>query len=83
MIIKAIGAKPGLWYKCPKGHYYEIGDCGGAMQTSKCPGCGAKIGGHIHELLATNQHTGEFDSSTHAAWSEGANIMNFNLDNLM
>ena len=37
MIIKAIGAKPGSWYKCPNGHYYQIGDCGGAMQTSRCP----------------------------------------------
>ena len=82
MIIKAIGAKPGSWYKCPKGHYYQIGDCGGAMQTSKCPECGEKIGGHNHELLASNQHAGEFDDSRHAAWSEGANMQNFDLENL-
>jgi hypothetical protein len=83
MIIKAIGAKPGSWYKCPKGHYYQIGDCGGAMQTSQCQECGEKIGGRNHQLLATNQHAGEFDNSGHAAWSEGANMLNFNLDNLM
>ena len=82
MIIKAIGAKPGSWYKCPMGHYYQIGDCGGAMQTSQCPECGAKIGGRNHQLLATNQHAGEFDNSGHAAWSEGANMLNFNLENL-
>ena len=83
MIIKAISAKPGSWYKCPMGHYYQIGDCGGAMQTSQCPECGAKIGGRNHQLLATNQHAGEFDNSGHAAWSERANMLNFNLDNLI
>lgn len=82
MIIKAIGAKQGSWYKCPKGHYYQIGECGGAMQTSKCPECGAGIGGRNHQLLANNQHAGEFDESMHAAWSEGANLHNFDLDNL-
>ena len=83
MIIKAIGAKPGSWYKCPKGHYYQIGDCGGAMVTSKCPECGLQIGGHNHQLLATNQHAREFDSSVHPAWSEGANMQNFDLGNLL
>ena len=77
MIIKAIGAKPGSWYKCPKGHFYQIGDCGGAMETSKCPECGLQIGGHSHQLLDTNQHASEFDQSRHVAWSEGANLANY------
>ena len=34
MIIKAINAKPGSWYKCPNGHYYQIGECGGAMHLA-------------------------------------------------
>ena len=53
------------------------------MQTSRCPECGSQIGGQHHQLLASNQHAGEFDDSRHAAWSEGANIQNFDLDNLM
>jgi hypothetical protein len=31
MILKATGENKGHWYKCPNGHYYVIGDCGGAM----------------------------------------------------
>ena len=78
MIIKAMGdIKPGGWYKCPKGHYYAIGDCGGANQVSKCPECGAGIGGTNHRLLEGNQHAGEMDNSRHSAWSEGANMMNY------
>ena len=82
MIIKAISAKPGSWYKCPNGHYYQIGDCGGAMQTSKCPDCGSQIGGHSHRLLDSNQHAAEFDQSNHAAWSEAANMQNFDLQDM-
>ena len=83
MIIKAIGAKPGSWYKCPNGHFYQIGDCGGAMQSSRCPECGSQIGGRHHQLLASNQHAGEFDNSRHSAWSEGANMQNFDFENIL
>ena len=44
-IVKAIGLTKGHWFKCPNGHYYCIGECGGAMQEAKCPECGATIGG--------------------------------------
>jgi hypothetical protein len=39
------GAKKGAIYACPNGHLYAIGDCGGAMERSVCPECGAAIGG--------------------------------------
>lgn len=71
LIIRALGAKAGSWYKCPNGHIYHIGDCGGAMATSKCAECGAAIGGENHRLLATNAHAAEFDNSTRAAWPPG------------
>jgi hypothetical protein len=29
-IIKAIGLSAGHWNKCPNGHLYVIGECGGA-----------------------------------------------------
>ena len=45
MVIKALNLGPGHYYKCPNGHYYAIGDCGGAMEVSRCPDCGAVIGG--------------------------------------
>ncbi len=77
MIIKAMGAKKGSWYKCQNGHFYQIGQCGGAMEKSKCPECLEVIGGEHHSLASGNQHAGEFDGSTHAAWSEGANLANY------
>ena len=77
MIIKAISSKPGSWYKCPNGHFYGIGACGGAMETSNCPACKAPIGGRRHQLLSDNAHAGEFDGSRHAAWSEAANMANY------
>jgi hypothetical protein len=32
-------------FECPNGHYYVIGECGGAMEKSKCPECKEEIGG--------------------------------------
>ena len=77
MIIKVMDLSAGHWYKCPNGHVYAIGECGGAMEESRCPECNATIGGIQHRLVEGNAHAGEFDGSRHAAWSEGANLANF------
>uniref|UniRef100_A0A646QJ34 NFX1-type zinc finger-containing protein 1 n=1 Tax=Hemiscolopendra marginata TaxID=943146 RepID=A0A646QJ34_9MYRI len=77
MIVKAMSMGQGHWYKCPNGHVYAIGDCGGANQISKCNECGAQIGGVRHDLLAGNAHTGEMDGSQYSAWSEAANLNNY------
>ena len=82
MIHRALGAKPGSWYKCRNGHYYNIGECGGAMEEAKCPECKSTIGGSQHRLRADNTHAGDFDGSQHAAWSTGANLANYDLQNL-
>ena len=79
VIVKALNAKRGSWYKCPNGHYYNIGECGGAMQEGQCIECKAKIGGRQHRLQEDNQHAGEVDESEYAAWSEMANLENFEL----
>ncbi|PSN54473.1 NFX1-type zinc finger-containing protein 1 [Blattella germanica] len=78
-IVKAIGMKPGHWYKCPNGHFYVITECGGAMQVGKCNECGDRIGGQNHNLLTTNRHAPEMDNSRFPAWSEAANMANFDL----
>jgi hypothetical protein len=44
----------GHWYRCPNGHPYTIGECGGAMQVSQCPECGEAVGGTSHRLLQNN-----------------------------
>ncbi|XP_043088038.1 NFX1-type zinc finger-containing protein 1 [Puntigrus tetrazona] len=82
MILKAIGLSKGHWYKCPNGHVYAIGDCGGAMQESKCPECSAAIGGTNHSLIQGNAVATEMDGAEHAAWSEAANLANFDLQNM-
>jgi hypothetical protein len=76
-IVKAIGLTKGHWFKCPNGHFYCIGECGGAMEEASCPECGARIGGQRHTLIADNQLAPEMDGARHAAWSEFTNIANF------
>ncbi|XP_063954535.1 NFX1-type zinc finger-containing protein 1-like [Lytechinus pictus] len=71
-IIKAIGLSQGHWYKCPKGHVYAIGECGGAMEETKCPECGSHIGGGSHRLTSGNRVATEMDGATRAAWPTGA-----------
>jgi hypothetical protein len=44
----------GYLCRCPRGHIYVIGDCGGAAVTARCPECGATIGGTNHNLAAGN-----------------------------
>ena len=45
MLRKAMGIGKGHFFKCPNGHLFVIGECGGAMEEAKCNECGAKIGG--------------------------------------
>ncbi|KAF9161285.1 hypothetical protein DFQ26_004686 [Actinomortierella ambigua] len=59
--VQASLAGSGHWYRCPNGHTYVIADCGQAMQESRCPECGARIGGGNHTLLSDNQRDSEFE----------------------
>lgn len=81
MILKAVGLTKGHWYKCPNGHVYAIGECGGAMEESKCPECNAAIGGANHNLIQGNAVASEMDGAQYAAWSDAANMANFDLIN--
>ena len=76
-IVSAIGLSKGHWFKCPKGHIYAIGECGGAMQRSTCPECGAVIGGANHRLEEGNQLAPEMDGARYGAYSEQANLANY------
>ena len=77
VIVEAIGLSKGHWFKCPRGHIYAIGECGGAMQRGTCPECGAVIGGASHRLEEGNELAPEMDGARHAAWSEQANLLNY------
>ncbi|XP_062603583.1 NFX1-type zinc finger-containing protein 1-like [Saccostrea cucullata] len=81
MILKAFNfSKKGHWYKCKNGHIYAIGDCGGAMVESKCPECDETIGGSRHQLRGDNEVAGEMDGAAFSAWSEQANMANYEID---
>lgn len=50
------------------GHVYAITECGGAMEESKCPECGAGIGGQDHALRRDNRLASEMDGATAPAF---------------
>ncbi|KAK3585576.1 hypothetical protein CHS0354_036763 [Potamilus streckersoni] len=43
-----------VFYRCPNGHPYVIGDCGRPYTVSKCPKCGLEIGGEGHVAYPGN-----------------------------
>ena len=58
MAMTALGMGAGHWFKCPKGHFYVIGDCGGAQATGRCPDCNEQVGGQSYRLASGNAHAG-------------------------
>lgn len=70
IILEAMGLSRGHWYKCPNGHVYAVGDCGGAMERSNCPECGSVIGGEQHRLVDGNVVATEMDGATFPAWPQ-------------
>ena len=81
-IVKAMGLASGHWFKCPKGHIYAIGDCGGATEEGVCPECKSAIGGRHHTLRSDNQFAPEMDNAAYPAWSDRANMANYQLDDI-
>ncbi|KAF8808644.1 hypothetical protein BYT27DRAFT_6543133 [Phlegmacium glaucopus] len=61
-IVRAMGfGSTGHFYQCANGHTFVITECGGAMERSTCPECGAVIGGSNHSLDASNTRSDEYD----------------------
>ncbi|KAG6009649.1 hypothetical protein E4U21_001713 [Claviceps maximensis] len=48
---RELGSDTGHWYTCANGHYFTIGECGRPMEQSRCPDCGARIGGQNHNMV--------------------------------
>ncbi|KAJ5709968.1 hypothetical protein N7493_009560 [Penicillium malachiteum] len=53
----------GHWYYCENGHPFTIGECGGAMQLSKCPECGKPVGGQNHLTTAGVTHAHDLEQT--------------------
>ena len=61
-IVKALDfSHTGHFYNCPNGHPFVIGECGGAMETARCPECGEPVGGNSHNLLGTNSRATDLE----------------------
>ncbi|XP_062573630.1 E3 ubiquitin-protein ligase rnf213-alpha-like, partial [Saccostrea cucullata] len=43
-----------VFYRCPNGHPYVIGNCGRPAIVGRCKDCGQEIGGQGHQLIAGN-----------------------------
>jgi hypothetical protein len=72
-IVALVGR--GHAFRCPNGHVYFVGECGGAMEETRCPDCGAGIGGRDHQLGEGNEHAPEVDGSHDmpgGAWAHAA-----------
>lgn len=52
----------GHWYRCANGHPFTIGECGGPMQQSKCPQCGAPVGGLHHTAAEGVTHANDIEA---------------------
>ncbi|XP_071112725.1 E3 ubiquitin-protein ligase rnf213-alpha-like isoform X2 [Haliotis cracherodii] len=49
-----------VFFQCPNGHPYAIGECGRPYTEATCNICGSKIGGLSHQAATGNtQHTGD------------------------
>lgn len=51
----------GHWYRCENGHPFTVGECGMPMQTSRCPECGAAVGGLHHQAVDGVTHAGDLE----------------------
>ncbi|OJJ85103.1 putative NF-X1 finger and helicase domain protein [Aspergillus glaucus CBS 516.65] len=52
----------GHWYYCQNGHPFTIGECGGAVQTTACPECGAPVGGRNHRTADGVTRAGDLEN---------------------
>ncbi|OWZ11359.1 hypothetical protein PHMEG_00015630 [Phytophthora megakarya] len=52
----------GHWYRCENGHSYTIGECGMAMEQTRCPECGAPVGGANHSFVEGTERDTRMDS---------------------
>ncbi|EME78551.1 uncharacterized protein MYCFIDRAFT_37116 [Pseudocercospora fijiensis CIRAD86] len=64
MVVAAMATEflgTGHWYRCANGHLFTIGECGMAMQLSRCPQCGAAVGGQHHRAAEGVTHARDIE----------------------
>ncbi|KXT16524.1 hypothetical protein AC579_1326 [Pseudocercospora musae] len=64
MVVAAMATEflgTGHWYRCANGHLFTIGECGMAMELSRCPQCGAAVGGQNHRAAEGVTHARDIE----------------------
>lgn len=56
----------GHWYYCANGHPFTIGECGMAMEVSRCPECGSPVGGRNHATIGGVIHARDMEEGLRA-----------------
>jgi len=56
-----------VWHTCRCGALHFIGECGKAMETSRCIECGLPVGGRDHRLVSSNVGLSHEDAGLAAA----------------
>ena len=51
----------GHWYTCENGHPFTVGECGMPMEQTRCPACGAQVGGQRHRPAEGVQHATDLE----------------------
>ncbi|KAJ2982503.1 hypothetical protein NUW58_g6426 [Xylaria curta] len=57
----------GHWYRCQNGHPFTVGECGMPMEQTRCPECGAAVGGIDHLAAEGVQYDADMDAIGTAA----------------
>ncbi|KAJ8106468.1 hypothetical protein ONZ43_g7054 [Nemania bipapillata] len=52
----------GHWYACENGHPFTVGECGMPMEQTRCPECGAAVGGWNHQAAQGVYHDADMDA---------------------
>ncbi|KAF5493564.1 NFX1-type zinc finger-containing protein 1 [Colletotrichum fructicola] len=52
----------GHWYTCRNGHPFTIGECGMAMEATRCPECGEAVGGRNHQSAEGVRHARDIEA---------------------
>lgn len=52
----------GHWYTCANGHPFTVGECSRPMQETRCPECGAAVGGRNHMFADGVQRANDMEA---------------------
>ncbi|KAF2275492.1 uncharacterized protein EI97DRAFT_475520 [Westerdykella ornata] len=61
-MTRELGRGTAHWYTCANGHPFAVGGCGMPMEQTRCPQCGANVGGRDHRPAAGVSRADDLES---------------------